>query len=115
MVQEEVRGRQGENFSSSCKKVQLETGLKFRAMLPLSKPDFLASLSVCRIIISLLFSSFPVALCNHSEEYLAILRTLCFITVDFGGGRGFVCTDKQHSTAGADLRSGSVLRTCLTQ
>lgn len=34
--------------------------------------------------------------------------------MDFGGGHGFVCTDKQCSTVGADLQSESVLRTCLT-
>lgn len=50
MVLEEVRGGQGEDISLNCVRLQLETRRKFRAVLPLSKPDFLDSLSVYRII-----------------------------------------------------------------
>lgn len=35
--------------------------------------------------------------------------------MDFGGGHGFIYTSKQCSTVEADLWSGSVLRTHLTQ
>lgn len=107
MVLEEVEGGQGETISLNRVRLQLETRWKFRAVLPLSKTDFLDSLSVCRIIFQLLFPSFPVAVHNHFKKCSAIFKTLCLITqVDFWGGHDFVCTNMQCSTVEIGLGVG---------